>query len=1255
MKHALCLFLSVLVSVLCAEGTEPAGRLNLAVNDSATSKPVPCTVILVDSKGKTVVENESFRDGIRCDGRLAKSLPAGKFRLRVTRGFETRMVEREVEVPAGGNVDVSVDLERVVDLRCKGWYGGDSHVHMLHGEKTLPVDFDYIGLTARAEDLQYLSIAQAWSIDDPTPEKLEAEFQKRSTPECVVTWNLEAPKNYYRGDAGRCLGHCWTVGVRGRTDDGADVIRLLMQASAHDYESEKPPFANFESHAMIHAQGGTAFYSHPARWWTGAWGGQGGYPKQEKMRVSNLAVELPLDTLIGPTYDGIDLMTSAGEYEANVRAFKLWCLLLNHDYRLAGTASSDSCFDRPGGAVPGSVRTYTQVEGEFSLTKVAQAMARGRNFATSGPLLLVSIDGQPPGSSFTADGHDKQLRIEAWASGTDVKGLSLVEILKNGVPVQTNAFSPGVSHVVTNLVLSDDKPAWYCVRVCGNDQRRQRAISGAFFFESKDRRPPDPVRARVRVKIVDAATGRALAGKITEVSVCSTQTREGKSHAVAAEESVLDVPATCRLRAEAPGYQPVTLSPFLDNPELRDFITALSADDLLKWETYERIQTLLGDVSLGFGVRGEDVWKFDGSKYPARPSREDSFLGIHFDFHAGPDCKEIGMNTTMAMVENIINLVHPDYLQIDCKGHRGFSSYPTKVGNQAPGFVRDPLKIWRQVTAEKGVALYMHYSGIWDSEAIIKHPDWAAINSDGKTNANATSPFGPYADKLLIPQLRELAGVYGVDGAWIDGECWASVPDYGEAALKAFRAATGLQDVPRKATDANWFEFLQFHREAFRVYLRHYIAEVKKTNPEFQICSNWAYTDHMAEPVSAPLDFLSGDYSPDNSVNSARLSARYLVRQGMQWDLMAWSFSRKKGKDGKVMQKSAPQLEREAAVVVALGGGFQAYFKQKRDGSIYDEQMPVMAEVAKFCRARQALCHHAEPVPQVALLLSTAGHYRRINGLFNRELDRVNGVLQALLESQHSVEVVGEHQVAGRLAAYPLIVVPEWECLEPTFRNDLTDYVKAGGSLLLIGPKSATLFQAELGVTFEGEPGSKPQMLSYKGETVQTKGFAQRLKPGEGVEPLGTLQESSNSVTQPAAVIAGLGKGRIAATCVDVGQGYAATRSAVMRGLINDLACRLFPKPMVEVTGSHDIDVCLTRKQGKLLVNLVNTSGPHQSEPIQETVQPVGPLSVTIRRADKPAGITLEPGGQKMHFEYRDGEIKLTVPQVEIHSVIVVE
>src|SRR5262249_3017829 len=102
-------------------------------------------------------------------------------------------------------------------------------------------------------------------------------------------------------DAGRCLGHCWMLGVKGRTPLGNDAIQLLMDASAHDYQSQKSTYANFESHQLIHSQGGAVFYTHPARWWMGPWGGHGGYPKKERMASWILAAELPPVTLAGPT------------------------------------------------------------------------------------------------------------------------------------------------------------------------------------------------------------------------------------------------------------------------------------------------------------------------------------------------------------------------------------------------------------------------------------------------------------------------------------------------------------------------------------------------------------------------------------------------------------------------------------------------------------------------------------------------------------------------------------------------------------------------------------------------------------------------------------------------------------------------------------------------------------------------------------------------------------------------------------------
>jgi len=643
---------------------------------------------------------------------------------------------------------------------------------------------------------------------------------------------------------------------------------------------------------------------------------------------------------------------------------------------------------------------------------------------------------------------------------------------------------------------------------------------------------------------------------------------------------------------------------------------------------------------------------------PPRLRRADSFLGIHYDFHAGEDCTSIGKNTTRTMIETIIDQVHPDYLQIDCKGHPGLSSYPTKVGNRAPGFVGDPLRIWRDVTAERGVALYTHYSGVWDSQAIRRHSDWGAVNADGSTNGNATSFFGPYADTLMIPQLRELAGAYGVDGAWVDGECWASVPDYSAAALKAFHSQTGLSSLPRKPGDPHWIEFLEFHRESFRKHLRHYLQEVKSTNPDMQLCSNWAFTDHMPEPVSAAVDWISGDFSPEDSVNSARFSARYMAEQGKPWDLMAWSFASTPGTESR-RQKTATQLEREAAVVLASGGGFQAYFTQQRDGSVRLEELPVMAEVAKFCRARQAICHHAKPVPQVALLYSTAAHYRESNALFPRELSRIKGTLQALLESQQSVEVESEHHLTGRMGEYPLIIVPELDYLETGFTEELRAYARRGGRLLLMGPKTASLFAPELGMMPEGPPVAEQRYLFHRGSFAPTKGFCQSVRLKPSARTIGQLHatQSPSSLAQPAASVASLGKGKIAATYFSFSQGYLSDRSGTARAFLNDLVRQLFPEPLVEVAGSSDVDLSVNRIGGRLAVNLVNTAGPHANvnTPVFDKIPPVGPLSLTIKTPQKPSRITLEPGGHPLPFAYYEGKARLTVERLDIHGVVVVE
>lgn len=591
---------------------------------------------------------------------------------------------------------------------------------------------------------------------------------------------------------------------------------------------------------------------------------------------------------------------------------------------------------------------------------------------------------------------------------------------------------------------------------------------------------------------------------------------------------------------------------------------------------------------------------------PNRLRRDQSFFGIHFDFHAGDDCNEIGKNTTPGMVQTIIDLVKPDYIQTDCKGHAGYTSYPTKVGNRAPGFVGDPLRVWRDVTARNGVALYMHYSGVWDTRAIELHPEWAAIHADGTRDKERTSVFGTYVDQLLIPQLKELAGDYGVDGVWVDGECWATIPDYGERSLRLFQESTGINDIPKSPSDPHWYEWMQFHREGFRKYLRHYIAAVRSEYPNFQICSNWAYTHHMPEPVSAAVDFLSGDYTANNSVNSARFAGRYLAFQGTPWDLMAWSFSYNPFPRE---QKTAIQLKREAAIVLALGGGFQAYFTQNRDGSVRLDEMQVMAEVAKFARERQPWCHHSVQIPQVALLLSTSDYHRNAQSLFPQYKGKSQGVLQCLLESQYSVDLISEDMLAPDMSRFPIIVIPEWENISPVFCNDLVEYAKGGGNLLLIGRETSEQFATLVDSQIQGD------------------------------------EFTSKS----------LGKGKIGFLPLAIGAEYEKSGNITLREQLNNAVRTMFPNPLVEVSGSPWIDVSTSQLKGKRLVHLVNSSGNHNEAGIIQSIEPVGPLKLTICCDSKPTKITLQPEGKICDFDYADGKAQVKIEKINIYDILVIE
>ncbi len=642
-----------------------------------------------------------------------------------------------------------------------------------------------------------------------------------------------------------------------------------------------------------------------------------------------------------------------------------------------------------------------------------------------------------------------------------------------------------------------------------------------------------------------------------------------------------------------------------------------------------------------------------------RLSRRETFFGLHFDLHPGKGDTQLGEHITEDMIANLLEKVQPDFVQYDCKGHAGYTGYPTKVGWASPGIKKDSLEIWRKVTKQYGVGLFIHYSGVWDSVAVENHPEWACINADGTPDKNATSTYGAYCDELLIPQLEEVADAYDLDGVWVDGDCWAVKPDFSDAAKEAFTKATGIKKIPTKREDEHWLEYLAFQREEFKRYVTKYANALHDHKPGFEVTSNWMYSTLLPEAITVPIDFISGDFSPGDSVNTARLEARYITSTGMPWDLMAWGFN--KGDNCGWTIKPATQLKQEASVVLAQTGGFQIYYQPTRAGWIDDWMVDIMADVSEFCRDRQELSQKTQTVPQVALLLSKTSMYDktdRLFGPFGALLNPLQGVLHALLELHYSVDVMAEHKLIENITQYPVVVIPEWHKLSDELHATLVNYVREGGKLLVIGHESASLFKDYLGVTFVGDPAETGAFVKVEDAMAWMNGVWQKINPTTArIVSERYPNQDKRGKGECAATINQYGKGMIGAIYGPLGSVFNRSHFPAIRHMLSDSMKQLFPEPMVELDAPPCVDVSIRQKEGKLLIHLANTAGMQASPQyaIIDFIPSLEQMELVVRIDKRPKRVWLAPEDRELKTHWSDGQLSVIIPKLDIHSVVVIE
>lgn len=643
--------------------------------------------------------------------------------------------------------------------------------------------------------------------------------------------------------------------------------------------------------------------------------------------------------------------------------------------------------------------------------------------------------------------------------------------------------------------------------------------------------------------------------------------------------------------------------------------------------------------------------------------RKDCYFGLHFDFHANEFSKDIGSNFSPSLLEKIITEVKPDFIQCDCKGHPGYCDYPSKVGSPAPGLSIDLIKAWKEISAKHDVPLFAHYSGVYDAKACKDHSEWARVDENGLTSDLYTSPFSRYVDEILIPMMDELASNYKLNGAWIDGDCWCCYPDYSDKAKQLYKKQTG-NDFDKN----NLTPYLTFNREGFKNYVTHYCKIVKEKHPDFDITSNWMNTSWLPDDINA-TDYISGDLSPTNSVDSARFDGRVMAMFDRPWDIMSWGISFPIH-----YMKSALMLEQEASIILSLGGGFQIYNMQDPKNTVMDEWgIQMWKEVSNFVRNREKACHHGKPIEDVAFIYSVSSYYASLDkDLFLRNcpynLDLYGNLLN-VLDRGKSVSFIHEDKDTD-YSKYSLICISNSKELKGKTIEKLEQYVSNGGSLLLLGPDTFRQFSSFLKIEGtckykEEEVISRINRANYALELrkpyveIDTSNFGLYIELESGTvdgdlkvtNPPPSISFANKHKT--AFGLVNIGKGKIGVLPIEIGKLYLEEKTFELSLFFADVL-DMMGKTKLESDSNGRYDSYLTKKDGKEYLHLINLLGEHRC-PNNKTFDYIPgclDLNIGLNLGKKITKIVDTCSDKEIEFKSNGNEISIHLDKLDLYSIL---
>ena len=421
--------------------------VRVVVIDDESNKPVPCRIHFRSKEGipyqpyghhnhvnsNLGTDNFDIGGDVRLgqityayiDGTCEGWLPREEVIVDVARGFEYEPIRTKVRIEPGQQ-DLQIRIKRWSNMNSEGWFSGDSHVHFLSSQGALT--------EAQGEDLNVVNLLQSqWgSLFTNTEDFIGAPNLARSGNNIVYV---------SQENRQHMMGHLILWGLKkpvmpwGTDGLGEAEIGGTLETTLSDWADQ------------CHDQGGTVIAPH----------------------IGSFNGELVALTATGRV-QGMEMVRMHKQaHEAYYRA-------LNCGYRMPLVGGTDKM---SADVTVGLSRTYAHLPkgDEFNYDNWCKAVTSGKTFISSGPIIRLSVNGQPIGSTVEISSPGT---IEIEASAESIFPLYRLEIVLSGKVIGSTDSSTGTRKLTLKEKIFVSGHTWIAARCGGPDYFTAGNLSSAY-------------------------------------------------------------------------------------------------------------------------------------------------------------------------------------------------------------------------------------------------------------------------------------------------------------------------------------------------------------------------------------------------------------------------------------------------------------------------------------------------------------------------------------------------------------------------------------------------------------------------------------------------------------------------------------------------------------------------------------------------------------------------------------------------------